>query len=361
MKSELSDFADVFFGERSKSANAVASQSPVVFLAFFQNATQGAVALSAHAHFHHYIRDICGPDASGPEPAQHGIIIRRDLVGGVVISQTLEHGPTYIESRVRGHPSMPQQFAIVGTRFPLPNNVVCVIRRHILQISVDAISFRILKSVSNLCHNIGVRKDIVRMHKSHNIAGCTSHTTVEGVVDAAVRFTYQYGSRIFARFDNFERVVGGATVLDDVINVPVSLLLNGLNCVRNCRFAIVNGRYDGNFHLVGVASKYQRLMGRNARLTDTSHGYISRRVWGQPIDRALSPDTVKWLVREGAGRAGLDPCDAREFSGHSMRVGVAQDLLRRGFDTAAIMRAGGWSSINVLSRYLAHAEHNVWE
>ncbi|WP_372922271.1 hypothetical protein [Roseovarius sp.] len=44
-----------------------------------------------------------------------------------------------------------------------------------------------------------------------------------------------------------------------------------------------------------------------------------------------------------------------------MRVGAAQDLLRRGFDTAAIMRAGGWSSINVLSRYLAHAEHNVWE
>jgi integrase/recombinase XerD len=44
-----------------------------------------------------------------------------------------------------------------------------------------------------------------------------------------------------------------------------------------------------------------------------------------------------------------------------MRVGAAQDLLRRGHDTAAIMRAGGWSSINVLSPYLAHAEHNVWE
>lgn len=82
---------------------------------------------------------------------------------------------------------------------------------------------------------------------------------------------------------------------------------------------------------------------------------------GQPIDRALSPNTVKRLVKEGAGLAELDPSEAREFSGHSMRVGAAQDLLRRGFDTAAIMRAGGWSSINVLSRYLAHAEHNVWE
>lgn len=43
-----------------------------------------------------------------------------------------------------------------------------------------------------------------------------------------------------------------------------------------------------------------------------------------------------------------------------MRVGAAQDLLKRGFDTAAIMRAGGWKSVNVLARYLEKAEHNVW-
>jgi len=80
-----------------------------------------------------------------------------------------------------------------------------------------------------------------------------------------------------------------------------------------------------------------------------------------PIDRALSPDTVKRLVREGADRAGLDARGARDFSGHSMRVGAAQDLPRRGLDTAAIMRAARWASITVLSRFLASAEHNVWE
>jgi site-specific recombinase XerD len=82
---------------------------------------------------------------------------------------------------------------------------------------------------------------------------------------------------------------------------------------------------------------------------------------GKPIDRELSADTVKRLVKEGADLAGIAPCDKGGFSGHSMRVGAAQDLLRRGFDTAAIMRAGGWSSVNVLSRYLAYAEHNAWE
>jgi hypothetical protein len=36
-----------------------------------------------------------------------------------------------------------------------------------------------------------------------------------------------------------------------------------------------------------------------------------------------------------------------------------QDLLKRGFDIAAIMSAGGWKSVNVLARYLEQAEQNV--
>lgn len=81
---------------------------------------------------------------------------------------------------------------------------------------------------------------------------------------------------------------------------------------------------------------------------------------GKAVNRDLSTTTVKRIIKNGAKRVGLDQSDVEAFSGHSMRVGAAQDLLVKGFDTAAIMRAGGWKSINVLARYLAHAEHNVW-
>jgi site-specific recombinase XerD len=81
----------------------------------------------------------------------------------------------------------------------------------------------------------------------------------------------------------------------------------------------------------------------------------------QPINRDLSTTTVKRIIKTAAQRAGFDQSDIAAFSGHSMRVGAAQDLLKSGFDTAAIMRAGGWKSVNVLARYLEHAEHNVWE
>lgn len=69
---------------------------------------------------------------------------------------------------------------------------------------------------------------------------------------------------------------------------------------------------------------------------------------------------MKIIIKSAAKRAGFDASDIAAFSGHSMRVGAAQDLLKSGFDTAAMMLAGGWKSVNVLARYLEHAEHNVW-
>src|SRR6056297_999668 len=81
---------------------------------------------------------------------------------------------------------------------------------------------------------------------------------------------------------------------------------------------------------------------------------------GKAINRDLSTTTVKRLIKSAAMSAGLEPEDINDFSGHSMRVGAAQDLLTMGHDMAAIMRAGGWKSVNVLGRYLEHAEHNVW-
>ena len=81
---------------------------------------------------------------------------------------------------------------------------------------------------------------------------------------------------------------------------------------------------------------------------------------GRAVDRDLSTTTVKRLVKSAAKAAGLEKDVIDTFSGHSLRVGGAQDLLCAGYDTAAIMRAGGWKSINTLGRYLEMAEHNVW-
>ena len=80
----------------------------------------------------------------------------------------------------------------------------------------------------------------------------------------------------------------------------------------------------------------------------------------QPINRDLSTTTVKRIIKTAAKRTGYTSDIVRDFSGHSLRVGAAQELLSRGFDTVSIMRAGGWKSVGVLARYLENASHNVW-
>jgi len=82
---------------------------------------------------------------------------------------------------------------------------------------------------------------------------------------------------------------------------------------------------------------------------------------GKAINRSLETTKIKLIVKEAVVAAGLPLEEVAAFSSHSLRVGAAQELLRAGFDTAAIMRAGGWRSTNVMARYLEYAEHNVWE
>ncbi|MDE0117634.1 MAG: tyrosine-type recombinase/integrase [bacterium] len=62
----------------------------------------------------------------------------------------------------------------------------------------------------------------------------------------------------------------------------------------------------------------------------------------------LSHSTVARRLKAAAKAAGIDPAD---ISTHSPRVGMAQDLAASGFDMAAIMVAGRWSTPAMIARY----------
>lgn len=68
----------------------------------------------------------------------------------------------------------------------------------------------------------------------------------------------------------------------------------------------------------------------------------------------LNTASVRRIVKRAAERAQLD-YEARGLSGHSMRIGAAQDMMVAGIDQVAIMHAGGWKTISVLGRYVENA------
>lgn len=72
-------------------------------------------------------------------------------------------------------------------------------------------------------------------------------------------------------------------------------------------------------------------------------------------DGPLATSSIRRIIKRATQRAGIDPAMTAELSGHSMRIGAAQDMLVAGFDALAIMQAGGWKSTNVVLRYVENA------
>lgn len=72
-------------------------------------------------------------------------------------------------------------------------------------------------------------------------------------------------------------------------------------------------------------------------------------------DEPLNTSSIRRLVKRAAKTASVATDVGKALSGHSMRVGAAQDMLVAGFDALAIMQAGGWKTTTVLLRYVEHA------
>ena len=70
------------------------------------------------------------------------------------------------------------------------------------------------------------------------------------------------------------------------------------------------------------------------------------------LTQGLCTSQVNRILKHLARRADIDP---NAISGHSLRVGAAQDLLKKGASLPAIMHRGRWSKTDTVMRYLENA------
>lgn len=95
-----------------------------------------------------------------------------------------------------------------------------------------------------------------------------------------------------------------------------------------------------------------------ANLTE---GLVLRAVIQDTVqEKGLLSVAISRRLKAAAQRAGLATETTASLSGHSMRVGAAQDLMTAGRSLLQIMSAGGWTSVNVVGRYVRDADLNVW-
>ncbi|MCY3813082.1 MAG: tyrosine-type recombinase/integrase [Gammaproteobacteria bacterium] len=72
---------------------------------------------------------------------------------------------------------------------------------------------------------------------------------------------------------------------------------------------------------------------------------------GRPPGERLHPSQIPRIVKGMARRAGLPDDVAARLSGHSARVGAAQDMIAAGIELPAILQAGRWRTTAMVNRY----------
>jgi len=72
---------------------------------------------------------------------------------------------------------------------------------------------------------------------------------------------------------------------------------------------------------------------------------------GGRVGGALDTGDVARIFKRMAKAAGISPDAVAGISGHSSRVGAAQDMVRHGVELPAVMQAGGWRTAEMVGRY----------
>jgi integrase/recombinase XerD len=113
----------------------------------------------------------------------------------------------------------------------------------------------------------------------------------------------------------------------------------------------------GNGRLAYLSEEALRNLRRWILAANLETGPLFRGIHGTRLmPDALHPYSVARVLKDLARRAGLDKTLIEKLSGHSMRVGAAQDMAAAGIDLGAIMHAGGWKSPDMVMRYIEHME-----
>ena len=88
-------------------------------------------------------------------------------------------------------------------------------------------------------------------------------------------------------------------------------------------------------------------------LAGIGDGYLLRGITGNRLNLAMDSEQISRVFKSIAVKADLEP---KEISGHSTRIGAAQDLLDSGASIGQIMAKVGWSKVDTVMRYVGVGE-----
>lgn len=184
-----------------------------------------------------------------------------------------------------------------------------------------------------------------------------------GTTQAIARLTYLILERVLATCPDSLAGHRDAALLSvgyDALARSSELSLLKVSDVRDDRTSVLIPRaksdQTGSGRLVHLSPRSTALLSKWLTHSKIHKGPLFQGLHTAKVSgRALETSSIRRLVKRAAKRAKLEPEVISGLSGHSMRVGAAQDMMVTGLDHIAIMQAGGWTSVNVVARYVENA------
>ena len=103
---------------------------------------------------------------------------------------------------------------------------------------------------------------------------------------------------------------------------------------------------------IRLSRECSQTIGDWLRSTKLSDGNLLRGVKGSSVTEGLNSGQVCRIFKKLAKQAGFQNDLASRISGHSTRIGGAQELLRDGASIAQIMAKVGWTKVDTVMRYV---------
>lgn len=109
---------------------------------------------------------------------------------------------------------------------------------------------------------------------------------------------------------------------------------------------------EGIGTIVGLGDKTRLAIEKWLNGAKIKDGYLFRGVSNNKnISTKLSPGQINRIYKRLAKQANLTETEIKNISGHSIRVGAAQDLLKSGVSLPMLMQKGRWRKTETAMRY----------
>ena len=108
---------------------------------------------------------------------------------------------------------------------------------------------------------------------------------------------------------------------------------------------------EGEGAVLYVAPDSMALVAEWLELSGVADGRLFRSLCRGRLGEGLDPSQIPRIYKALARRAGIEAELADRLSGHSTRVGAAQDMVAHGIELPAIQQAGRWKTTATATRY----------